>query len=116
VPERPKSGNILDDTRPILRQELYCNNTSVFLDITPCIPLKFKRRFGETCRLHFQCQRISQARNHHEAGSKENNCFAYSLTLKIDLHGRPKCRFKLYPEDINLHNKHCENLKPYTVL
>jgi hypothetical protein len=41
----------------------------VFWDITPYSPLKFNRRFEGTCRLHFQGQRISQARSQHEAGS-----------------------------------------------
>jgi hypothetical protein len=34
-------------------------------------PLKGNRRFGGTCRLHLQGQRISQTRNQHEAGSKQ---------------------------------------------
>jgi hypothetical protein len=34
---------------------------SVFWDITPCIPLKANRRFGGTCCLHLQNQRISYA-------------------------------------------------------
>jgi hypothetical protein len=46
--------------------------TSVFWDITPCNPLKVGRRFGGTCRLHHQGRRISQARNQHEAGSKQS--------------------------------------------
>jgi hypothetical protein len=32
---------------------------SVFWDITPCSPLKVKRRMGETCRLHLQGRRVS---------------------------------------------------------
>jgi hypothetical protein len=31
--------------------------------------VKVKRHFGETCRLHLQGWRISQARNQHEAGA-----------------------------------------------
>jgi hypothetical protein len=47
-------------------------------DITLCSPLKVNRSFGETCLLHFQCRRISQA------------CFtlvshlAYSWTMKME--------------------------------
>jgi hypothetical protein len=32
-----------------------------------CSPLKVNRRFGGTCRRHLQGQRISKARNQHEA-------------------------------------------------
>jgi hypothetical protein len=35
-------------------------------------PLKFKRRFGRTYRLHLQNWRASQARNQHETGSKRS--------------------------------------------
>jgi hypothetical protein len=45
--------------------------SSIFWDITPCSPWKFKLRFGGTCRLHHHGWRISQVGNHHEAGSKE---------------------------------------------
>jgi hypothetical protein len=44
--------------------------SSVFWDITLCSPLKFNRRFGGTCRLHFHSRRISQARNQREAGGR----------------------------------------------
>jgi hypothetical protein len=30
--------------------------------------------FGETCRLRLQGRRISQARNYHEVGKKQNQC------------------------------------------
>jgi hypothetical protein len=45
---------------------------SIFWDITPCSPLKVKRRFGGTHRLHLQDRRICQARNKHEAGRKQS--------------------------------------------
>jgi hypothetical protein len=35
----------------------------IFWDIMPCSRLKVNGRFGETCRLHIQSRRISQARN-----------------------------------------------------
>jgi hypothetical protein len=44
---------------------------TIFWDITPCSPSKVNRRFGGTCRFHFQSQRIRKARNQHEAGSKQ---------------------------------------------
>jgi hypothetical protein len=40
-------------------------NSSIFWDITPCSPLKVK--VGETCRLHIQSRRISQAKNQGES-------------------------------------------------
>jgi hypothetical protein len=52
--------------------------SSVIWDITPCSLLKVSRRFRGTCCLHLQGQRITQARNHHEAGSKQSLC---SLTV-----------------------------------
>jgi hypothetical protein len=53
-------------------------NSLIFWDITPCSPLKVNWCFGRTCRLHLQGRRISQARNHHEAGTSWANlpcCF-----------------------------------------
>jgi hypothetical protein len=41
--------------------------SSIFWDIRPYSPLKVNRRFGGTCRLHFQGRKISQARNHLES-------------------------------------------------
>jgi hypothetical protein len=43
----------------------------VFWALTPCSLFKVKRSFGGTCRLHLQSGRISQARNQHEASSKQ---------------------------------------------
>jgi hypothetical protein len=80
----------------IERQEVYAvprpdsMSTSVFWDITPCSPLKVNGRFGGTCRLLFQGERISRARNQCES------------------------RWQACPEDRNLHNHRCENLKTYT--
>jgi hypothetical protein len=66
-------------------------NNCIFWDITPCSPPKVNWRFGGTCGLHLQSRRIKQARNQHEAGSKQRDyfmlvsCVAYSPTLKIDM-------------------------------
>jgi hypothetical protein len=61
--------------------------TSIFLDVTSCSLLKVNWHFGGTCHAHLQGQRISQARNQHEAGSKQSfmlvSCLAYSLTLEM---------------------------------
>jgi hypothetical protein len=59
--------------------------SSVVWDITLCSPVEVNRRFGGTSRLHLQNR--SNARNQHEAGSKQS-CFsflAYSSILKMDL-------------------------------
>jgi hypothetical protein len=45
-------------------------NSSFFWDITPCSPLKFSRRFGRICRLHFQGLAY---------------CMAYLSTIKIEM-------------------------------
>jgi hypothetical protein len=42
--------------------------SSTFWDITQYIPLKVDRRFEQTCRLHLQDRRKSQARNQDSAG------------------------------------------------
>jgi hypothetical protein len=41
-------------------------------DITPCSPLQVNRLFGGTSLLHLQGQRVSEARNQLESGSKQN--------------------------------------------
>jgi hypothetical protein len=67
--------------------------SSVFWDITLCSRLKIMRRFGRTCRLHFQGRKISQERKQHEAGGKKREselhatcpilvpCFVYSSII-----------------------------------
>jgi hypothetical protein len=52
---------------------IYVIISLVFWDKKSCSPLKVNRRFGGTCRLHFQGQSISQAGNNHEAGNKQNS-------------------------------------------
>jgi hypothetical protein len=49
--------------------------SSIFWDVTLCTLLKVNWRFGGTCCLHLQDQRISQARNWREAGSKHGLFF-----------------------------------------
>jgi hypothetical protein len=49
--------------------------SSVFWDMTPCSPVKVNQRFGISA--HLQGRSVSQARNQHEAGSKQSSasCF-----------------------------------------
>jgi hypothetical protein len=58
---------------------------SVFWDITPCSLLKVSRRFGRTYGFHLQNWRVSQARNRHEADSKQmlinSCCLLYAVFL-----------------------------------
>jgi hypothetical protein len=69
-----------------LQEEHFIPKTSVFWDITPCIPLKVNQRYGGTCGFHLQGRRISQARNHREAGSKQTfNGLHGVISQKIDL-------------------------------
>jgi hypothetical protein len=57
--------------------------SSIFWDITLCSSLKVNQRFGGTCRLHVQ-DRISQARNRHEAGSKQSSGFLLDLFFDLE--------------------------------
>jgi hypothetical protein len=47
-------------------------NGPIFWDITSCSPLKVNWRFGGTARLLLQGQLISQGRNQHERGNKQD--------------------------------------------
>jgi hypothetical protein len=93
------------------------NKSSVFWDITPCSPLSVNRRFGGSYRLHLQGRKISQARNRCQAGSKENSgllkteatCFS---EMSVDFKRTTR---RYIPEDRNLHNHRCENLKSYMI-
>jgi hypothetical protein len=94
--------------------------SSVFWDITPCSPLKVNWRFGGTCRLHLQGRRVSQVRNLLVA------CFLAWLILRPwrwGSHVTPETSVdfqrttqRYIPEDLTLHNHHCENLKAYNLL
>jgi hypothetical protein len=48
-------------------------NSSVFWDTMPFNPLIIHTHLGETSHLHLQGRKVSQARNQHESGSKENS-------------------------------------------
>jgi hypothetical protein len=63
---------------------------SIFWDITPCSPLNVNRRFGRT-HLHFVGRRISQLRNHHEAGSQLSltNYMTFPLRRKNSFSSAP---------------------------
>jgi hypothetical protein len=56
--------------------EVYKMNSFICSDITPCSLLKIKRCFGVTFRLQLGDRR-SQARNKHEASSKQNWILAW---------------------------------------
>jgi hypothetical protein len=49
--------------------------SSIFWDISPCSPSKVNRRFGRTCCLYLQGQRISQARNQRKSVATLATCF-----------------------------------------
>jgi hypothetical protein len=78
---------------------------SVLWDIMPSSPLKVNQRFGETYRLHLQGWRLSQARNHHEAGSKQRP----SPSQMLVNFQWTTCHF--VPKDRTLPNHCCENVK-----
>lgn len=57
--------------------------SSIFRNIALCSSLIANRLFGETCFSHLQCERISQARNLHEAGSKQNLKSYMAMNLRV---------------------------------
>jgi hypothetical protein len=61
------------NSNPPVIQPIARRNTdyAILAPIMPSSTLKVHWLFGGTCRLHLQGQRISQARNQHEAGSKK---------------------------------------------
>jgi hypothetical protein len=94
-------------------------NSSLFWGITPCSPFKANRRLGGTYRLGVQGRRIIQARNQHEAGSKQRSYTSYStLNMEAKYSSETSVDFQrttcLYiPEDRTLHNHRCDNLRSY---
>jgi hypothetical protein len=86
-----------------LAEKLKRKRSSVFWDITPCSPLEVNRRFGGILRFHLQGRILSQARNQHKVGSKQerwNGDFQWTS-------------WRYIPEDRNLHNLRCENFISY---
>jgi hypothetical protein len=49
--------------------------SSIFWDMTSCIPFKVDRYFGGICRLSIQGWRVIQAIYQHEVGSKPASCW-----------------------------------------
>jgi hypothetical protein len=65
--------------------------SSVFWDIMPCSPLKVRRRFRGTCRLHLKGRKITRAKSQRANRwlclpqvFTQVSCSAYSSTLKIE--------------------------------
>jgi hypothetical protein len=69
--------------------------------------LKVNRCFRGTYRFHLQGWRVHQARNQHEADSKQNS------KTPVDCQ---QTTWRYIPQDRTLHNHRCENLKSYTFL
>jgi hypothetical protein len=80
----------------------------IFWNITPCSLVKVNRCLGGKYRLHPQGRRVSQARNKHEAGSKEAMFIWNNFRLVLD-------KTAHIPEYRTLHNHRCENLKSYII-
>jgi hypothetical protein len=97
----------------------------VFWDVTSCSPVKVNRHYGGTCRLYLQCQRVSQAKDQHEAGRLCLLPIGVLLRLLFDpvdggdVFLRNVCLlspdYTAIPEDRSFHNHRCENLKSYVV-
>jgi hypothetical protein len=115
-----KSRNQIFARRPtILRRKEVLSavvmKISIFWDITPCGPLKVSHRFGVTHHLQLQARKISQARNRHEAGSRQSEgsklvpCLASlrpwrwrRCSSEISVHFQRTTRYYI-PEDRTLH-------------
>jgi hypothetical protein len=62
------------------------------LRIRSCIPQKYNRCFGGTCRLHLQDRRISQARNQHEAVTKQSSaCYLLHASFLLSTYYTALC-------------------------
>jgi hypothetical protein len=59
--------------------------SSIFWDIMSCSPLKVNRRFGGTCRLHFQGLRIIQARNQAMFSTCFHVCFLLDFFFEPEM-------------------------------
>jgi hypothetical protein len=70
--------------------------SSIFWDITPCIPLKVNRHFGGTCHLHLQGRRKNQARNQRESFPLAFTLVSY---LAYSFHAGSLLRLFFDPED-----------------
>jgi hypothetical protein len=108
-----------------MEAKLTVKKSSVFWDITLCIPLKVNWSFGGTSLLLFKGQRISQARNQCEAGSCKFCCwFLAFLTsapkMEVTCSSRTLIDYcwtthSYISEDRTLHNYCCENLKSFNI-
>jgi hypothetical protein len=87
--------------------------STIFWDITPCSALKVNRRFGGTCRLHFQGRRIGRVRN--QRGSKwQASTLKMGLICPTETSADFQRTTRRYiPGDNTLHNHRCESLKSY---
>jgi hypothetical protein len=65
-----------------------CLKISIFWDIMRRSPLKVNRRFGGTCRLHFQGRRISRARNQCESRWQAELLLPFRWKLYVPLKRR----------------------------
>jgi hypothetical protein len=76
----------------------------IFWDMNPCRSSKFNRSFRGIFRLHIQSQRINQARNQHETGSKQSSSFETSVDFR-------QTAWRYIPHSRILRYRRSENLK-----
>jgi hypothetical protein len=92
--------------------------STIFWDITMCSPLKASQRFGGTYRHHLQGW-ICWARHGLPPAFTLVSCSVDStLKTKVMYSSKTLANFHrttwcYIPENSNLHNHHCENLKSY---
>jgi hypothetical protein len=92
--------------------------SSVFWGIMLCSPMKVSWHFRGTYCHHLHGQRISQARNKHDADSKLSS-LVYSVTLKVKVICSSETMVYFHqttqqyiPEDRTLQSYNCEKLNP----
>jgi hypothetical protein len=78
--------------------------STIFCHTMSCSPLSVNRRFGGTCRLHLQGQRISPARNQRESRWQAELEAICSSETWVDSQWTTR---RYIPEDRTLHNINC---------
>jgi hypothetical protein len=86
LPRSPLATNYNNSLR-----EIMYTKCSIFWNMMPCSPLEIRRFSVGTCRRHFQDQRISHARNQHEASYNTftvlDSMLSQNVRRKLQIHG-----------------------------
>jgi hypothetical protein len=104
---KPLGISRTNQSRPFVK--LIQIKSPTFWDITPYSLVKVNLSFRGTYCIRLQVQRISHARNQHEADSKHSKVEAiYSSEMSVDFQQTTR---RYISDDTTLHSHLCENLK-----